>query len=74
METAIKTPTQEQAHICSNCSEPMTEGYVDVDDYYCSEYCLIKGNQKQNPMFTMADWDLYCRDNPEYCYYTEWDN
>ena len=31
------------------CSQGMNSGYVDVDNNYCSDYCLTKANKIENP-------------------------
>lgn len=63
------------ARKCDQCSIGINEGFKDVDKTYCSEKCLIEGNKQEmnNPLFDMNDWELHTRDNPNDCYYTEWE-
>ena len=64
--------------ICSCCGKKMQEGYVDCDNYYCSDRCLIWGNTpdglsiKPNEFYTMKKWAKDYEENPDDCYYTEW--
>jgi len=46
----------------------MDEGYV-IDggtNYYCSDDCL-------HTEYTDKEWNVECKENPRYSYWTQWD-
>jgi len=54
------------ARQCTECKGLFNEGYVDGDDYYCSDKCLHKH-------YTKEEWLKEYKENPEYCYWTAWE-
>jgi hypothetical protein len=76
------------ARKCDCCGKGMNEGYHDNGAHYCSDRCLIHGNstkglsvlqvgknkeEEEGLTYTMRDWDKDNEDNPDECYYTEWE-
>ena len=59
---------------CDNCNKGMNKGYFDNYEYYCSDKCLLDGNRKVNPRYTMENWDIDCEKCPDDCYWTEWED
>ena len=60
------------ARKCSNSGVGMNEGYLDTDQYYALEKDMLEGNRKDNPDYTIDDWENDCEENDE-CYWTEWE-
>lgn len=61
------------ARKCDCCGKGMNKGYLDVGEYYCSDECLIGGNEKQGRGYSMEDWAVDHAENPDECYWTEWE-
>jgi len=65
--------------VCDCCGSIMKAGYVDVDNYYCSDRCLIWGNTPNglsidpNRLYSIEKWEKDHKENQDYCYYTEWE-
>ena len=58
---------------CDECGCGMIDGFLDSGSYYCSEECLLKGNRKDDPEYTMENWEKDCELHDDDCYYTDWE-
>ena len=68
----MKTEKVFYARKCDCCGKGMNKGFYDAGSYYCEERCLIWGNSEEKA-YTMEDWAEDYEENPDECYYTEWD-
>ena len=67
------------ARKCDCCGKGMNKGYYDSGEYYCSDRCLVWGNSEENitlnqvGLYDMNDWARDHEENPDECYWTEWE-
>ncbi len=56
---------QKYARKCSKCGKVFNEGFIDGEEYYCSEKCLP---------YTKKEWKALYSEYPDYCYWTVWED
>ena len=61
------------ARKCDNSGVGMNDGFHDAGCYYATEADLLAANRRDNPDYSMSDWEKDCDENEDVCYYTEWD-
>ena len=64
-EEKFKLNNEYYARKCTECNKGMNKGYFDDGNYFCDDDCL-------NINYTPEQWKQEVKNNPDKCYWTEW--